>query len=107
MFEKKSELRDKLAQALKELNACEAKWRNIIARSLHGVLIVDSAGTIRLANQAATAIFGYRTEELLGEHFEIPAVSDKPAELNLKSRDGRTVAVEMWRIETEWNGEPA
>ena len=107
MLEKKSELREQLNKALQELKACETRFHDIMAKSVHGILIVDDKGIIRFANPAATAIFGCRTEELLGEHFEIPAVSDKPAELNLKSRDGRTVAVEMWRIETEWNGEPA
>jgi PAS domain S-box-containing protein len=107
MFEKKSELRAELAQALQQQKSCETKWHKIMATSPHGILIVDVGGGIRFANPAATAIFGCRAEELLGEHFEIPAISDKPVELSLKSRDGRTVAVEIWRMETEFKGKPA
>ncbi|HEY6871174.1 MAG TPA: PAS domain S-box protein [Geobacteraceae bacterium] len=107
MFEKKSDLKAQLARALRQHEYCEAGWRNIMANSPHGILIVDAGGDIRFANPAATAIFGCRTDELLGERFEVPVVSAKPAELNLKSRDGRMVVVEIWRIETEWSGEPA
>ncbi|MCM2358243.1 MAG: PAS domain S-box protein [Geobacteraceae bacterium] len=107
MLEKQSTLSAQLKIAVQELLACEERWRNIISMSPHGVLIVDTRGSIRFANQAATAIFGCRSEDLLGEHFKIPAVTGKPTELSLKSRDGRTVAVEVWRIETEWDGKPA
>jgi PAS domain S-box-containing protein len=107
MQEKDCELRDRLRQALQELEGCEARWRHIISGSPQGILIVDTDGNVRFANEAAAAIFGCRAEGLLGDRFEPPAVSEKPAELNLKSRDGRTVAVEMWRLETEWGGKPA
>jgi PAS domain S-box-containing protein len=107
MLERKSELREQLNQAFRDLKSCEARWHNIISKSPHGVLIVDTRGAIRFANQVASSIFGCRAEELHGMQFEIPAVTDKIVELSLKSLDGRTVPAEIWLVETEWSGEPA
>lgn len=107
MLERRSKLREKLDQVDRELKTCETRWRDIIAKSRHGVLTVDAKSAIRFANQVAASIFGCRVEELVGREFEMPAVTDKPVELNLNSRDGRAVPVEIWMVETEWSGEPA
>jgi PAS domain S-box-containing protein len=107
MLESRSKLREQLNQASRELKTCEERWSNIISKSRHGVLIVDTRSTIRFANQVATSIFGCRAEELLGRQFEIPAATDKRVEMNVKSLDGRTVPIEIWLVETEWSGEPA
>src|SRR6266513_733181 len=107
MFEKKSELKDQLNKALQELNACEASYRGIMAKSVHGILIVDDNGTIRFANQIAAKIFDCPAEELLGKQCDFPLGTDKATELNVKSRGGKTVVVETWGLETTWEGKPS
>ncbi|HTG82669.1 MAG TPA: PAS domain S-box protein [Geobacteraceae bacterium] len=107
MFEKKSDLREQLARSVQELKACKASYHNIMDKSVHGIIIVDDNGVIRFANLTAAEIFGCKAEELLGEQCGLPIISDKAVELNIKSRDGKTVVVESWAVEIEWEGKPA
>ena len=107
MFEKKSELREQLNKALKERESCETRFQDIMSKSVHGILVVDDKGIIRFANQAAATIFDCMFEELLGKQCDFPIVTDKATELNLKSRGGKTVTVETWGLETEWEGKPS
>lgn len=107
MLEKKSELRAQLTKALQELKACKTSYHDVMDKSAHGIIIVDDNGIIHFANQVATTIFGCKAEELLGEQCGMQIASDKATELNVKSRDGKTVAVESWGVEIEWEGKPA
>src|SRR5882724_4699199 len=52
------------------------KWlRLIVEATLNAMMMVDGEGRIELVNQGTEALFGYRREELVGEHVEmlIPA----------------------------------
>ena len=51
------------AEALRE---SEEKFRSISANALDGVVMIDPQGRITFWNQAATAIFGYAADEVLG-----------------------------------------
>ncbi|KAF0220453.1 MAG: PAS/PAC sensor signal transduction histidine [Geobacteraceae bacterium] len=107
MFEKVSEIKAQLEQSDQKLQACLARLRDIMTKSPHGILIVDMNRTILFANPAAAAIFGSKAKELLDKPLDFPVEPDKTTELKLRSRDGKTVEVEVWTIETEWKAEKA
>ncbi len=107
MFEKLSEIKAQHEQCNQKLQACLARLRTIMTRSPHGILIVDMNRKVLFANPAAATIFGCKTEELVDKQFDFPVEPDKTTELKLRSRDDKTVAVEAWAIETEWNGDKA
>ena len=103
MSEKKT---DKAKAASGEQNSSMEKLRDFLAGSFYGILVVDHHGIIRFANQAAATIFGCSIEQLLGERCVFPLVTDKTTELAVKSRDGRTVTLEMRGMAAEWDGNP-
>ncbi|MDA8415248.1 MAG: PAS domain-containing protein, partial [Desulfobacteraceae bacterium] len=104
MFEKANEIKALLEQKEKALQGC---IRTILTRYVHGVLIVDESRTILFANPAAEGIFDSGEKGLQGRPFEYPIASGVTKELNVRSREGKTVAVEMWMVEIEWDGKPA
>jgi PAS domain S-box-containing protein len=107
MFEKANDNKALLEQKDKELQECKACLRTILTRSVHGVLIVDKSRTILFANPVAEGIFNAKEKGLPGRPFEYPMTSGETKELNVRSRDGKTVAVEMWMLDIEWDGKPA
>lgn len=55
-----------LRRAEEALRANEARLRAVLDAALDGILGVDAKGTIRLANRAVCAMFGYDVDELVG-----------------------------------------
>jgi len=53
------------------LRDSEAKLRAILDTLLDGVIAIDEAGAILLFNPAAEALFGYRSEEVLGVNVDV------------------------------------
>lgn len=107
MSEKANENKTLFEQKDRELRECKTCLRTILTRNVHGVLIVDESRTILFANPVAEGIFDSEGKGLLGRPFEYPLASGEAKELNVRSRDGKTVAVEMWTVEIEWDGKPA
>jgi PAS domain S-box-containing protein len=91
----------------RQLQACFGDIRPVMLRNRDGILVVDARRTIRFANPAAAAMFGCTGEELTTKEFEFPLESDKTIELEVKSRSGETVIVEMWAAETKWDSDSA
>lgn len=56
-----------LGEYTAQIEAQEARLRTIIEVAPHGMLIVDSAGRIRLVNRAIERLFGHARTELIGE----------------------------------------
>jgi PAS domain S-box-containing protein len=92
-------------QSDQELQACRNLLLDFMSNSLQGILIVDSRGTISFVNPAAADIFGCKAEELQGRQFEFSLQPGVTSKLDVKSRDGKTAAVEMRAMETEWDAE--
>lgn len=107
MSEKASNVKAQLEQKDKELRACKTCLRTILTRNVHGVLIVDEGRTILFANPVAEGIFDSKETGLLGRPFKYPIASGETKELNVRSRDGKAAAVEMWMVDIEWDGKAA
>ncbi|HLO27121.1 MAG TPA: PAS domain S-box protein, partial [Geobacteraceae bacterium] len=107
MSEKTDKKKAASGQRLHEQHSSTEMFRDFLARSFYGILVIDHHGIIRFANQAAATIFGCSIEQFLGERCEFPLVTDKTTELTVKSRDGRTVALEMRGMATAWDGKQA
>ncbi len=89
------------------LRASEARFRNIIEKSLDGVVVVCEDGTICYANPAATAFFGRGPDELLGQVFGRPVIPGETTEIDIPRGDGAVRVAELRAVETEWEGMPA
>jgi PAS domain S-box-containing protein len=61
----------KVQERTADLQRAEERMRMIIDSVPNGVVMIDQAGAIKLANRKIEEIFGYSSEELLGEKIEI------------------------------------
>ncbi len=84
----------------------EASFQTIIDNSADGMLLVNLDGEIEYANVFARQLFGYKTEDVRGRHFGIPAVSDELTDVRILREDGEPGIAEMMVTETKWYGKP-
>jgi putative nucleotidyltransferase with HDIG domain len=94
-------------QTEKKLQESKARLQNIINNNADGIIIVDRKGIVRFANPAVETIFGRKKEELVGELFGSPLVSNEITELDIVGKDGKAVVVEMRIAKIKWEGETA
>ncbi len=91
----------------KKLQESKVRLQNIINNNADGIIIVDCKGIVRFANPAAEIIFSRKKEELVGELFGSPLVSNETTELDIIGKDGKTAVVEMRIAKIKWEGETA
>ena len=85
----------------------QERLRSIIDRLPDGIAIVDAAGTIRFANDAAGALFGRDANELLGKELGFPVVAGDKVEVDLVRPNDAPITAELRVVETDWDGEAA
>lgn len=71
------------------------------------MLIVDESRTILIANPVAETIFDVQENGLPGRLIEYSMASGDTKELNVRSRDEKTVSVEMRMVVIARDGKPA
>ena len=62
---------------------------------------------MRYVNPAAEAIFGRKTEELVGESFGYPVLAGEKTEVDIVSKGEEAITAEMRMVEIEWDGKSA
>lgn len=60
-----------LTQAQQELRETEQFFRSVLELAPDGLLVVDAAGTIQLANLRCEVIFGYSRDDLIGKSVDL------------------------------------
>lgn len=55
-------------QALHALQVADARWQAVLATARDAIVAIDPEGRITLFNPAAEAVFGYRSDEVLGRN---------------------------------------
>ncbi|OGS01121.1 MAG: hypothetical protein A3G41_00040 [Elusimicrobia bacterium RIFCSPLOWO2_12_FULL_59_9] len=80
---------------------------DVISKNPDGILIVDPGGAVLYCNLAAEVLFWRKAEELKGKIFGLPLVADKTTEVELLISGGGVRTVEMYVVETEWEGQSA
>lgn len=90
----------------KQLGRCEARFRDIIERNADAIVVVDAAGTIRFANQAAAELFSTPRERLTGSEFGFPLAGGETTEVDVVSGGVHRVA-EMRVVRSEWDAQDA
>jgi PAS domain S-box-containing protein len=59
---------------LEALEQGEARFQELIMHSVNGILVVDQAGIVQIANPSALAIFGRDAAALVGAPCPLPLV---------------------------------
>lgn len=65
------ELEQRVCDRTAQLTAAEARFRRLVESAPDGIVIVNEAGEIQLANRQAEALFGYTTTELQGQSVDL------------------------------------
>jgi hypothetical protein len=102
-----NDLKTQLQKQQRELQASEARFRNIIEKNADSIIIVDMKGMVRFVNPAAEALFGRKAGDFLGESFGFPVVTGEAKELAIIRGDGKPATGEMRVVEIEWKGKSA
>ena len=89
------------------LQESEKRFRNLISRMADGILVLDSANTILLSNQAAADLLGKSSNEMLRSRFEHQVSGDRAIEITLPSAGGPPRVVELLGAGTTWQGQKA
>jgi len=58
-------------QALRTLQLNEARWQAILNSARDAIICIDRRGLVTLFNHGAQSIFGYRSEEVLGQNVKM------------------------------------
>jgi diguanylate cyclase (GGDEF)-like protein/PAS domain S-box-containing protein len=54
-------------RAMQQVTASEARWRSVVSESADAAVIVDAAAVVRFLSPAATTLFGWQPEDVLGQ----------------------------------------
>jgi signal transduction histidine kinase len=95
-----------LTEAKRRLERSEARFRDIIQRTADAIIVVDPAGTICFANEAAASLFGTPSWKLVGTLFGFPVADTETTEIDIVVGVLPRVA-EMRVVPSEWEGREA
>jgi len=98
---------EELRQHALELQASEARFRQLVNRNADGVVVLSDQGRVRFLNPAAKALFGDRARNLPGGELGIPVTGGDLTEVEIRDRRGELRIAQMRAVETEWEGEKA
>ncbi len=90
-----------------DLKASQETFSAIVEQSLDGTIILSSSNEILYINHSATVFFARSRDELLGQPFPFPVVTDKPTELPFPQDGQPTKIAEMCVAKTQWHNEAA
>ncbi len=85
-------------QAQRALHASETRFRALLDNIVDSIITIDSDGQIESFNPAASALFGYQEEEIIGNNInlitdgELPHLDEKPRTTQSRHSDAHTEA---------------
>jgi DNA-binding response OmpR family regulator len=96
-----------LSKAFWDAKASEANLRNVLSRSVDGIVIADLERVVRFVNAAAEELYGKTSKQLVGEKTPLPFEVDQVKRVAVERDGAEPVEVEMRAHSVEWSGKPA
>jgi signal transduction histidine kinase/DNA-binding NarL/FixJ family response regulator len=81
----------------------QQRFKNIMADTPCGMVVVDSAGLIRFVNSSAEELLGAPAGELLGHGFPHPVMPGQVIDVDLRTRGGARKVVEVRTVYSGWD----
>ncbi len=94
--------RKEIEKALKD---SKASFYNIIERSVDGIIVVNDKGILHFVNPAAANYLGHKAKELLGTMFGFPVMAGETTEIDIVSKNGKIITMEMRVAKAKWERE--
>ena len=85
----------------------EARLLDLVFSNADGMVLVDRKNIVRFVNPAAEAIFGRKSERIVGRPFTLPVLPNQTTEHTFTRDKGDTIVVEIRAVETLWDGSAA
>jgi signal transduction histidine kinase len=82
------------------------QFRDLVAALPDGIVVVDSAGKVRLVNPAAEALLGRPGRDLVGRPFDLAGGPSVEPEVRITRSDGSEVILDVRAATLEWDGTP-
>ncbi len=105
-----AELTQSLQAQAEELTLKELHLRASLTSLLNfsdALIVLDQQQKIRFLNPAAEALMGGESDDMLGQVFSYPLVSDRPTEIEMNIGHATSIIAEMRVVDTEWEGQAA
>jgi PAS domain S-box-containing protein len=100
-------LLNQLNSKTEELISSESRFRNIIEKSLDGIVIIDKECNTLYVNPTCEKLLGKKSSELLGTNFIFcPTESGNSGKVNFQTPSGQEKIAELRSVEIEWSGKP-
>lgn len=96
-----------LRQQTIKLRQAKEQLTTIVSHMQDGLLIVDQAGMIQLANPAAAQMLNQPLSSLLGYPLEQPIFDPRVPKIEILRLDNTPGIAEISVAQTEWNNQPA
>jgi signal transduction histidine kinase/DNA-binding response OmpR family regulator len=84
-------------------NGHQADMRFLVDKNADGILVLDMDGFVLFANPAAEAIFGRRSQSLIGSDIGLPAIAGETTDIVIHRPGGDKLDVEIRAVETSWD----
>jgi signal transduction histidine kinase len=85
----------------------DVHFHQLIAYNADGMIVVNHSGIVRFVNPAAERLLQRSAQELIGEVFGFPIVTNETTELDIVAHSGDLTIAEMRVVHLEWEGESA
>ncbi|MCB4756930.1 MAG: response regulator [Elusimicrobia bacterium] len=103
----RQQVRTDLESKSQDLSRIEKNFRKVIEKNADGMLVVDQKGIVRFINPAGEFIMDRKKEDILGEMWGLPLVEGEKSEIEVIRKNGTVSAVEIRKVELDWEGERA
>jgi len=90
-----------------KLRQSEARFHNIAAINMDGIIIIDDIQDIVYVNPQAAKILGKNMGELLGEKFDVPISSEYYNEIQITNPTDEIIDIELRVTPITWVDKPA
>ena len=85
----------------------EGHFRELMEKSVDGMIVANPEGTVRFINGAAQSLLGRRASQVFGESFPFEKLLEGHRRIPFKTEGGGEVRVDIVAVETSWEGKTA
>jgi CheY-like chemotaxis protein len=103
----KAEAERQLKTLTEELRISTASFQNIVGKNIDGIVVVNRNKIVKFLNFAAEAMFGLKTEQVIGKEFTFPVTVGEVTEVEITRSSGNRGIGEILTVETQWGAKPA
>lgn len=90
----------------REAKVRQQQVQQLISSSPDAVVVTDTEGVVRYANEAAIKLFGKQREAFVGDRFNFDVSTGQVLDIEILRQGSRRTA-EMRVVDVEWHGDPA